>query len=303
MQRRSSLFVAYAALALAACASAPRSDSVQVGARGFVSDRIGVLTRGSGPDVILIPGLAAHRDVWAAAAEALDDRYRLHMVQVNGFAGFAPGANADGPVAAPVAEEVARYIREAGLSRPAVIGHSLGGTIGMMLAARRPATVGRLMVVDAIPFLGVAFGPPGTTAESVRPVADQIRASVVAPPSGSSTSMLERMVSSMTRTDAMRPALLQYARDSDRRTVANALYEGIVTDLRPELASIAAPITVLYVFPPNVPLSPEEFDRAIGQSFANAPRTRFVKIEDSNHYIQIDQPARFVAEVDAFMRR
>jgi pimeloyl-ACP methyl ester carboxylesterase len=303
MQRRSSLLLAYAVLALAACASAPRPDGAQAAARGFVSGRISVVTRGSGPDVIFIPGLAAHRDVWAAAAETLDDRYQLHMVQVNGFAGFAPGANADGPVVAPVAEEVARYIREAGLARPAVIGHSMGGTIGMMLAARHPEIVGRLMLVDVIPFIGVAFGPPGTTPESVRAVADRMRDTILAQPSGSSTSMLEQMVAGMTRTEAMRPALVRYARDSDRRTVANAFHELIVTDLRPELARIAAPMTVLYVVPPNVPMTPEEFDRAIRQSFANAPRTGFVKIDNSNHYIQIDQPARFVAEVDAFMRQ
>ena len=28
-----------------------------------------------------------------------------------------------------------------------------------------------------------------------------------------------------------------------------------------------------------------------------------IRIEDSNHYIQLDQPERFVAAVEAFMRR
>ena len=39
-------------------------------------------------------------------------------------------------VAAPVAEDLARYIAEQHLDKPVVIGHSMGGTIGMMLAAR-----------------------------------------------------------------------------------------------------------------------------------------------------------------------
>lgn len=104
--------------------------------------------------VLLIPGLSSHRDVWAGVAETLDDRYRLHLVQVNGFAGFAPGANASGPVSAPVVEDVARYIRDSGLARPAVIGHSMGGTIGMMLAVCHPESLGRLMVVDVTPFMG-----------------------------------------------------------------------------------------------------------------------------------------------------
>ena len=42
----------------------------------------------------------------------------------------------------------------------------MGGTIGMMLAARHPHAISKLMVVDMPPFMGAMFGPPGTTAES-----------------------------------------------------------------------------------------------------------------------------------------
>jgi len=292
-----------AALALTACASTRPHDDARVPARGFISERIGIATRGKGPDIILIPGLTSHRDLWAGVAAMLEDRYRLRLVQVNGFAGFAAGANADGPVAAPVAEEIARYIREQGLERPAVIGHSMGGSIGMMLVTRHPDTAGRLMVVDMPPFLGMMFGPPGTTAESVRPVADQIRAQMLADPPVSSTGMMEQMIPNMTRTEAMRPVLLQQVRGSDRRTVANAFHELIVTDLRPELARITVPMTVLYVVPPNAPIPPDQYEASMRLSFANAPGARLIKIENSYHFIQLDQPERFVAEVDAFMRK
>src|SRR5688572_20110059 len=149
------MLAATAALCLITCTSTGRDDAR---ARAFVSDRISVVTRGDGPDVILIPGLTGHRDGWAGVAAELDERYRLHLIQVNGFSGTAPGANVDGPVSAPVAEELARYIAEARLDRPAIIGHSMGGTIGMMLAARHPTSVGRLMVVDMMPEMGEMFG-------------------------------------------------------------------------------------------------------------------------------------------------
>jgi pimeloyl-ACP methyl ester carboxylesterase len=269
----------------------------------FVSDRIGVETRGSGPDIILVPGLAGHRDVWAAAAESLDDRYRLHLVQVNGFAGAPVGGNDSGVVALPVADEIERYIREEGLDRPAIVGHSMGGTIAMLVASRHRDRVGRVMVVDMMPFLGAMFGPSVTTADSARPIADQMRTEILGSAAGSTSDPLEQMVPTMTRSDSMRPVLLQYARASDRRTIANAFHEIITTDMRQDLGRITAPLTVLYVIPANIPLAPDAFERALAESWAKAPNARLVRIDGSNHYIQIDQPARFVAEVDAMMRR
>ena len=96
---------------------------------------------------------------------------------------------------------------------------------------------------------------------------------------------------------------MRLARESDRGTVANAFHELVVTDLRPELSQIIAPVTVLYVQPPNVPLPPEEFDASVAGLFANASNTRLVRIDHSRHFIQFDQPERFTAEVDTFMTR
>lgn len=301
MRRKRFLFAALA-FPLASCAPDGARQGDSAATRDFVSDRISVVTRGAGPDIILIPGLASHRDVWAAVTDTLDNRYRLHQVQVSGFAGQAPGANDSGAVVAPVTEEIARYVRETGLQRPAVIGHSMGGTIGMMLAARHPGSVGRLMVVDMTPDMSVMFGPSASTPEGLRAIADQTRDTILAQPVGSGTSMLEQMFSSMTRVDSMRSALLRYLRDSHRPTVANAMREIIVTDMRPELARITVPVTVLYVFPSNLPISPSEFDAGVRQSWSTLPGVRLVKIGDSNHFIQFDQPTRFVAEVDAFMK-
>jgi pimeloyl-ACP methyl ester carboxylesterase len=298
MTRRSMILVPLAAFSLAACASAPR-DTASVSGPEFSSDRISVVTRGTGPNIILVHGLAAHRDVWRSIAETLDDRYRLHLVQVNGFAGAEPGANADGPVVAPVAEELVRYIREAGLSRPAVIGHSMGGTIAMIMAARHPQSVGRVMVVDMMPFMGAMFG--ANTAEAARPAADQMRSQMLAAQPG--TGMLNEMVATMTRSVTMRTVLQQYARASHPSTLANAFHELIVSDLRPELSRITAPLTIVYVIPQNVPIPADQFESSLRLSYANAPSARFVRIQDSYHYIQVDQPLRLVAEVDAFMRR
>jgi pimeloyl-ACP methyl ester carboxylesterase len=36
-------------------------------------------------------------------------------------------------------------------------------------------------------------------------------------------------------------------------------------------------------------------------SFAGAPQARVIKVEESRHFIMIDQPERFVREVETFL--
>lgn len=285
-----------AVLSLAAC-SAGVSNRATAPAPAFTSDRISVVTTGTGPDIVLIPGLASHRDSWQWVAPTLDDNYRVHRVQLNGFAGFEAQGNSQGPILEPVTNEIVRYIRESRLDRPALIGHSMGGTLAMMLAARNPGVAGRVMVVDMMPFMGTLFGGPTATAETVRPMADQMRGMFLQGPQ-----MLEQMFSTMTRNDSARTMIVAQARASNMRTVADAFHELIVLDLRPELPRIGVPLTVLYVVPAETPVPADQYEAALRQTYANAPGARIMKIDQSNHFIQIDQPQRLVAEVRTFMR-
>src|ERR1700689_3481631 len=87
------------------------------------SDRITVTVRGTGPDVLLLPGLACSTAVWDATAKHLEGHYRLHLVQVAGFAGSPARANAQGPVIQPTVEAIDAYIKTNHLKAPKVIGH------------------------------------------------------------------------------------------------------------------------------------------------------------------------------------
>ncbi len=294
LQRRGFVAALAGMAVLAGCATAPA-------ARPFVSDRISVVTQGAGRDVILVHGLSSSREVWDTTAAALQARHRVHLVQINGFAGAPVGANGDGPVSAPVAEEIARYIREQGLDRPAVIGHSMGGTIAMMLTARQPELVGKVMVVDMFPFMGAMFGGPNATRDSLTPVADQIRAAMLQMPQGGVSEQTRATIASMVRTESARDRIVEHARLSNVPTTANAFHELIVTDLRPELVNIRQPITVLYVIPPNAPVTAEQYDGFMRASYASLPHARVVRIDDSYHFIMIDQFARFMQEVNVFL--
>ncbi|MEY4556005.1 MAG: hypothetical protein RL093_1124 [Pseudomonadota bacterium] len=252
-------------------------------------------------DVILIPGLSSSPEVWDGLTEQLKGRYRVHRIHVQGFAGAPAEDNATGNVSAPVAEDLARYIAEQGLNRPAVIGHSMGGTIGMMLAARHPDSVSKLMVVDMVPFMGAMFGGPGTTAESVVPMADQIYTGMTTAPEESYRQQAAASVTGMINTESLRAGPLEDTARSDRTVSSNAFRELVVTDLRPEIGRITAPTTVLYVKFNDARMTNEITDGVYRASFANLPSATLTRIDDSAHFIMLDQPDRFAAEVNAFL--
>jgi pimeloyl-ACP methyl ester carboxylesterase len=204
-------------------------------------------------------------------------------------------------VVAPVAEEIARYIAETGLQRPAVVGHSLGGTWAMMVAARHPELVSRLMVVDMFPFLGAMFGGPNATAETLRPAAEQIRSAIAGTTGDARRSNIEQTIATMVRTEALRPRAVADSLASDSAVSGQAMYDLIVTDLRPELANIRVPMTVLWVRPPNAPVSEAQMAEFYRVSFAGVPQARLVRIPDAYHFIMWDEPEAFRRELRTFL--
>ncbi|MFN3791815.1 alpha/beta fold hydrolase [Massilia sp.] len=266
----------------------------------FESSRITVRTEGAGPDVVLIPGLNSSPRAWASTVAALPG-YRYHLVQVAGFAGQPAGGNTEGKVAAPVAEEIARYIKEAGLKQPAVIGHSLGGTMGMMLAARHPDALSRLMVVDMYPYLGSFFAGPGAAPEQVEAVANAMMAGIRSASPEQRARNTSDTIAGMVNTEAMRAGAVSDSAASDLDVSSRAYRELIVTNLIPELGNITKPVTVLYVQPRSVPIPAEQFDFAYRSAYAPVRKLTLKRIPDSAHFIMWDQPQRFRDEVKAFL--
>lgn len=269
------------ALMLGAVAAGLAGSTARAAAPPFASRRIAVTVRGTGRDILLIPGLASGPAIWSGVVAALPG-WRCHLVHVRGFAGLAADANASGPLLAPLADEIARYVAAAGLKQPAIVGHSMGGTLAMMLGARGIA--GRVMVVDMLP-AGAAM--VGGTASGLGFLADQL--------SGY-----------LTGTVAGRRYLAQIvgqapgARGSDPDVIANALRDLANVDLGPQLPRITMPFAVVYAVG-----SDAQQAAAITARFraAYAPRrdTRLLLIGPSGHRVMADQPARFIAMLKDFL--
>jgi pimeloyl-ACP methyl ester carboxylesterase len=267
----------------------------------FASERLSVEIVGSGPDVVLIPGLSSSPEVWRSTVAAVPG-YRYHLVHVAGFAGKGAGANASGPVVQPVAEEIARYIKEGGLKKPAIVGHSLGGAWAIMIAGRHPELVSKAMVVDMLPFLGAMFGGPTATAESVRPIAEQMRTGIATTTGEPRRKQIEQTIAGMVRTESMRPQIVEHSLASDPAPSGQAMYDLITTDLRPDVARIKVPLTILFVRPAGAPVTDAQMEQFYAMSYSGAPQAVLKRIPDSYHFIMLDSPEVFRSELKLFLK-
>ena len=256
--------------------------------------RITVRSVGDGPPVVLIPGLASPPAVFDALAAKIGRDHRLISVQVNGFAGSKAGdAPLDGLMPGAV-DELAGWLAANHVERPAVIGHSMGGLMALMLAKSHPAAAGKLLIVDSLPFYGMLMGP-GATPDAIRPVVEQMRAGLV---SGTTP---PQVPPHMSNSDAGKAKILEWLKSSDPKIVGEALVEDATTDFRPDLPALAeAPVTVLYAAatPEFKPLA----DALYRDAYKGLPKAKLVAIDGSEHFIMLDQPDRFAQEVEAFLR-
>ncbi len=263
------------------------------------SDRINVSVRGKGPDVMLIPGLGSSGAVWDETVKHLQSHYRLHVIQIAGFAGAPPKANAEGVVIQPAVSAIDAYIKTNNLKSPAVVGHSLGGLMGLMLADQHPDDVGKLMIVDSLPFFSVLMG--ATNAAEATPRATAMRDAILAQTQEAFAQSQGQFLAGLVKSPKGRELATKWSASSDKSVMARGLYEAMITDMRPKLAGIKTPTTIVYPWAAITGMSPTGAGAIYQKSFAELPNKTLVRIEDSYHFIMLDQPEKFVEQVDLFL--
>jgi pimeloyl-ACP methyl ester carboxylesterase len=275
----------------------------QIYAQSSTSGRFTVTIEGApdGPAVLFLPGLASSRSVFDTEASLLAANYRLYRIQINGFAGQPAGLNAAGPILDPLVTDLHQYIVATHL-HPAVIGHSLGGLLGLMLAASHPDDVQKLMIVDAFPFWGYAFNPEAT-AESIRPTGKQMQDEMLKASYAEFTFGAGKSSESLVTDPANRKLVTEMALTSDRAVFAEALYDDITTDVRPRLARLTTPTELLYPYDATLqgPNS-AAVDKLYVTAYAGMPLIKMHRIDGSRHFIMYDQPVAFDAAVQAFLK-
>lgn len=253
---------------------------------------------GSGPPMILIPGLACGGDVWKETVDHFQDRYECHVLTLAGFAGEPP---IDPPLLPKVRDDLIAYIRQKQLVRPILVGHSLGGLLSYWVAATAPDAVGPVIAVDGVPFYS-AVRNPRMTADSAETWAvrrrDRIQNSGPLQQNIQNRLYLTGMI---TDRDHFERIATVNSR-SDQRTVGQGMYELLTTDLRDIIGEIKSPVLLIGTSGSSPSDEHRETKEArYREQVAPIPTHRVVFHHTSRHFIQFDEPEFLWKQIEDFL--
>jgi len=233
------------------------------------------------PVVVLSNSMGADLRMWDGVVDALSEHFRVVRYDTRGH-GRSPAA--PGPYSMDdLADDVVALLDTLGVDKAHVVGLSLGGMMGMRLAARDPERVDRLVLLCTGAFLEAG---PGYTERAA-----QVRAQ-------GTGSVAEGVVSRW-----FTPAHLE--QHPDVRAFHEAMcaatsaegYAGsceaiAAMDLRPDLPQIKAP--TLAIAGEDDPATPPSYLREIADG---VPDGRLVVVPDAAHLAAAQQPEAVAAAI------
>ena len=109
--------------------------------------RLRYVRAGTGPAIVLLHGFASSIVTWRDVMPALA---RDHDVVALDFPGFGGSAIREGLPPSAYPGLVVGFVESLGLPRASLVGNSLGGGVAVVVAARHPQRVDRLVLIDSV---------------------------------------------------------------------------------------------------------------------------------------------------------
>lgn len=259
-----------------------------------------VKVTGTGAPLILIPGLASSGEVWdgTVAHYCGGGKYQCHVLTLAGFAGVPA---IEGPLLPAVEQQLSDYISTQKFKKPVVIGHSLGGFLGLKLAADHPDQVGRLIIVDSLPALGAAQMPSATSAQ-LKEMGEGMRSKMMTQDAATAAAGQQQMLRTMVTKQEDIDRVAAWGKRSDRVTVINAMADLMSDDLRQDVSRIKAPTLVLgsWIAYKDYGIKPM-FEQTYKTQYQRLDGVKVELSDNARHFIMYDDPAWMYDRIDQFL--
>jgi pimeloyl-ACP methyl ester carboxylesterase len=240
--------------------------------------RVRYISVGSGKPLLLLHGWGTSLDAFADMTRDLQRSFRVTAFDFPGH------GESDMPPATWTVDDFTSMtldlMAELGIERPSILGHSFGGRVAIKLAATRPDSVERLVLVDS------AGVPPRWTARRVLRRAASRFANAVGGRFGRPGQAIRRRI-------VRRIASPDYLNAGPMRDTFLAV---VKEDLRPALRRIHCP--TLLVWGESDEDTPLADAHTMERLIAGA---RLLVLKNAGHFSYLDQYGRFRLAVIAFL--
>lgn len=248
---------------------------------------------GGGAPLLFLHGGSAHAHWWDFTLPLLAERFRCIALDLRGHGESARPTDGSYGLAAHAAD-IAAVVDALDLTGGGVIGHSFGGWVAMVYAARAGQRIGALAVLDSRANIGVRSA---RMLEALRKLPhtryanrDDAIARFRLLPADTSADMAR--IAHVAAHGIVRDADGSYLPRFDRRALAGAGAQ----DLTPYLRVVRCPILAVRA------AQSEIVDAAALDAYRQAvPAVDIAEIPDAHHHLMLDQPERLAAVLDRFL--
>jgi len=228
-------------------------------------------------DIVFIHTIGSNASVWDSVTHPLQNSFTTWVWEMPGH---GKTAAADNLTIDSAVELFGEFLEENNIDYPVIVGHGMGGLIAMQYAFANPATVNRLVLIDAAP-------KQMAQKEQKIAIAKQL------------TSNYDRFVASyflnMSPYDEVTDTIVDQALRTDQMSFTQLLLSSFDYDITAELPRQAIPLLVIgsnLLFPDQ--------DKALEQlhilGFGTARTISFKTMPGTGHFVMLEQP-NFLASV------
>ncbi len=248
-----------------------------------------VTVTGKGSPVLLFPGFGCTGEVFNEAVAALSKQYECHVFT---FAGFGNVPAIEKPWLPKIKDQVVAYVKDKKLNKPVIIGHSLGGTLGLWLAATEQTMFKKIIAVDALPCTGALMMPNFNAATMVyeSPYSKQMLETDTATFRKQATQQVTYMMLNKDK----QQQVINWMMQADRATYVYGYIDLLKLDLRNDIANIQVPVVILAATHPNKSM----IEKTYNDQFAKLSNKVIHYADQSAHFVMYDQPEWFLTKLN-----
>lgn len=262
-------------------------------ATSFSQTSFDVIVKGEGNPVLLFPSFGCTGQIWDETVAQISKNHKCYIFT---FAGFGDVKPIERPWFSTIKSDLEKYIKENNLSKSTLLGHSIGGTLSLWLAADNPEWFEKIIVVDALP-ASVALMIPNYKGEKILYDNPQSK-SMLNMAEADFQSMNVKSVPYMCNNKEKQKLIVEMMNKTDRKTYVYGYIDMLNLDLRPEIAKIKKPVTILAATNPSL----EIVKKTYNDQYKNLPTVKILYAENSAHFVMFDQPEWFLNQVNQLLK-